>query len=149
MGYTHYFPHKKVSKSVWTDILAGCKRAYALLPKNIKITGGSGYGAKPLFGEDEILFNGDAEEDLAHETFALYRESGGGFAFCKTAQKPYDVLVVACLLIYHHFSPSTIEISTDGDKGDWEAGHALAERALGLPVAYPKIEHWPAENENK
>ena len=145
MGFTHYFPHEKVLKSVWTDILAGCKRAHALLPESIKITGCSKYGAEPHFGADEIWFNGVSDE--GHETFSLYRQGSGGFEFCKTARKPYDVLVVACLLIYAHFSPGTIELSSDGERKDWAAGKKLAESALGLAVEIPKtvVDYEPVE----
>jgi hypothetical protein len=41
-----------------------------------------------------VCFNGVG--DLAHETFVI--EKKGSDDFCKTARKPYDLLVVACLI---------------------------------------------------
>lgn len=42
---------------------------------------------------ESIFFNGD------YETFYVQRTAGLDFGFCKTARKPYDRYVVACLLI--------------------------------------------------
>lgn len=41
-----------------------------------------------------VCFNGVGE--LAHEAFVI--EKKGTDDFCKTARKPYDLLVVACLI---------------------------------------------------
>lgn len=37
-----------------------------------------------------------------------------GFQFCKTARKPYDTAVTACLLLAKHHFGSAIEITSDG-----------------------------------
>ena len=141
MGYTHYFPHKAVTKAVWKKILADCKKLYEHMPEGVYLDGcsrgraasraydGTGpmidYG--PIFSDDEIWFNGtdpdfgdqEGYPDFAHETFTLFRKGSGGFCFCKTARKPYDVMVTACLLVYKHHSPGTIELGSDGNAGEW------------------------------
>lgn len=143
MGYTHYFPHTEVSKSVWTDIVAGCKRACKLSGVRL-VHEFDEEDLPPTFGEDAVWFNGAGAD--GHETFSLHRGGSGGFTFCKTASKPYDLAVTACLLIYKHFSPDTMKLTSDGDKKDWQAGKELAERALGLGVEIPEtIEDAPAE----
>lgn len=143
MGYTHYFPHERVSKSVWTDIVAGCKRACKLSGVRL-VHEYDGEDLPPTFNKDDVWFNGVGDD--GHETFALHRVGSGGFEFCKTARKPYDLAVTACLLIYKHFSPGTMELSSGGDRKDWQAGKELAERALGLAVEIPEtIKDAPAE----
>ena len=71
-----------------------------------------------------IRFNGKGEE--GHETFMLTPDSQE-FNFCKTAQKPYDIVVVAilCLLAHH---TSGVTVSSDGGISDWTDGLALAQR---------------------
>ncbi|HVH45244.1 MAG TPA: hypothetical protein VM925_22985 [Labilithrix sp.] len=44
----------------------------------------------------------------------------------KTAQNPYDEVVVACLFVAKdHFPYDVLEISSDGDNSDWAAGARL------------------------
>jgi hypothetical protein len=64
--------------------------------------------------EDESL------NDLGHETFVIERKARPQeghrkdedtlFSFCKTARKPYDLMVQACLILYKH---------SDGEMDDW------------------------------
>lgn len=81
-----------------------------------------------------IVFNGKGDED-SHETFAFPPE--GPFTFCKTASKPYDIVVVACLAVAKDCLSSMIDISSDGDRGKWEEGVALASKILNREIANP------------
>lgn len=103
---------------------------------------------KPQFTEEQIYFNGsnglkrlqrhngfdskgkkkdvewlDAKHsnnewnDLGHETFVLSRK--GCEEFCKTARKPYDIMVQAVLIIAKYYFESNISIGSDGDMEDW------------------------------
>jgi len=85
-----------------------------------------------------VWFNGVGEN--AHETFALgktpIREHCNpacrGFNFCKTANKPYDLIVVACLCVLQHHLGKQVEVSSDGNEVDWKAGTAFANKVLCL-----------------
>lgn len=63
----------------------------------LQIASGNGKG-KPVFDGVMVDFNGrDGEKDLGHETFRIEKHRQD-WDFCKTARKPYDLLVVACLI---------------------------------------------------
>lgn len=91
--------------------------------------------------------NGKA--DLAHESFVMrehYKDNIGtnkyaykpnGFSFCKTAQKPYDTVVVSCLAIIKNRLKNLIEISSDGNSKDWELGVAFASKVLKKDILNP------------
>ena len=80
--------------------------------------------------DKEIRFNGRDEGDRGHETFSLQRKSDKRledyatrldrnyiFDFCKTARKPYDIVVCCLLIILKHRLGNMIEISSDGRDG--------------------------------
>jgi hypothetical protein len=147
MGYTHYFPHAKTTKKKWAKILTDCKTLLEKLPKNIIIRGWDG-GGEPVFNDEKISYNGNADNDLDHETFELLRDGAQpedyeadkkvGFRFCKTAYKPYDLLVCACLLVYKHHSPDTLELGSDGDPEDWKASEEFVKDVLGYSVRFKR-----------
>jgi hypothetical protein len=115
------------------------------------ILNGGGYYQKPQFTKKHILFNGGScptkdrvkdergywfdnnNKDLGHEIFDLtplpraraWDSSLDGFGFCKTARKPYDLMVKACLLICKEYLGDGIEISCDGDDEDWKPAIAF------------------------
>lgn len=108
MGYTHYWIPKESTKEDFKKFSAACKKLYDSLPEKtdtaggyssddpLEIRGGMGEG-EPKFDPEAVWFNGNEERDLDHETFLIERNDVN-WAFCKTARKPYDLLVVACLL---------------------------------------------------
>jgi len=76
---------------------------------------------EPLLNNEVIIFNG-VDED-GHESFRLVF-GNSGFNFCKTARKPYDVLVVACLIKAEELG--LIEkFRSDGDSADLKDGQVL------------------------
>ena len=109
MGYTHYWIAKKSSDEKWNEFTAACQKLHKRLPKTTDTAGGyhkedplqiaSGNGkGKPVFDGIMVDFNGrDGEKDLGHETFSVTKHNDG-WDFCKTARKPYDLLVVAVLI---------------------------------------------------
>jgi hypothetical protein len=110
MGYTHYWLGKKSTDENWNKFNAACKKLKSKLPKTtdtaggyhsedpLEIAGGDGTGA-PFFGNKTVCFNGkDDERVLGHETFRINKEPQENWDFTKTARKPYDLLVVACLI---------------------------------------------------
>jgi len=83
----------------------------------------------------------------SHETFWFPRvmemepydkpdECGRYFQFCKTAFKPYDVLVTATLIIAKHRFGDAIQVSSDGDQKDWFDGQMLCQSVLGYGLSY-------------
>jgi hypothetical protein len=123
------------------------KTIAGLLPQDVKIAewskkspvlcGWNGTG-NPEFLENEIAFNGDKTDDMDHESFVIQRdnskeredEKGLIFEFCKSARKPYDLMVkISMLRLKHHF-PKT-EISCDGDASDWKQARTIYKKAFG------------------
>lgn len=69
-----------------------------------------------------IIFNGDADTGDQHETFWIAKNDVD-WTFCKTARKPYDLLVVGVLCAAKDILK--YDTSTDGDFEDWFAGIGL------------------------
>jgi hypothetical protein len=154
MGYTHYWRRKVDLSLGWSSFLKDVIKVYKNLPLHTDSAGGyykdsplkignwDGKG-KPAFNSKEIRFNG-AGKDLDHETFSFPRirkkekfdskpENGMFFDFCKTAEKPYDLLVTACLLLAQKHFGNKIIVSSDGDMNgqEWQPARDLLAK-LGL-----------------
>lgn len=149
MGYTHYWTQPRpLTEQEMGDIGGVVRRVIAAAQKpmhlsdsyadlaNLKICGGEGKGA-PEINKSRIMLNG-AGPDLDHETFAIEATpTSGSWSFCKTARKPYDIVVVACLTLLA--ADYGWEVSSDGDVPDWEDGVKLLETATGRQFANPLI----------
>lgn len=110
MGYTHYWDQKKsFTPKQWKGILDDAKSILELnkIPvEDLHLT------------EDVIRFNGVGDD--GHETFIVKRMKSQEFNFCKTAQKPYDLLVGLVLARINHYAKGVLAISSDGDwESDW------------------------------
>jgi hypothetical protein len=155
MGYTHYNyrPRKNAGSAYFYGKLALDARQIVEQAKSegIRIRNGEGLG-EPEFTEFSFSINGDAEaftsdgRDLAHETFywagiptqPKHREGESHyFSFCKTAMKPYDAVVTAILIRAKSIYGSCVEISSDGDWSDWQAGRELYQRVFGEVAPCP------------
>lgn len=144
MGYTHYWEYNPEKIESTETLRRKFKAASSQVKKFAKfielqdlckIRGGFGEG-KPVFNESEIWFNGDASADLDHETFSLRwhepSKTNPCDWFCKTAQKPYDLLVCFALLtLTEKFGRSVFSFSSDGDKEDWKEAINLYETFTG------------------
>ena len=133
MGYTHYWENGEIDSDTFAAIAADTKLAYQIAKEKLGVKVAVEYDRAtedPIFSEDQIVFNGIGDD--GHETFALYKERTN-FSFCKTARKPYDILVVAALHIASvHAARAKVYMSftSDGDDADLSAGKKLAEQAL-------------------
>lgn len=142
MGYTHYFTFKPIKRgttiatnNAYKKAILDCQkivRAYSVA--NGGIAGFAAHTEPGTYGG--LQFNGSREN--AHEDFVLrehykqnLEERYGGF--CKTAAKPYDVVVVACLCVLKHHLGAQIDVASDGNTADWNLGLELARRVLKLP----------------
>ena len=143
MGYSHYFPQQKECPlDQWAAFKADVLRLYDQRPDTFESAGSTaverltlcdGSGEIELtkstqlfrtFTEAEgetLFFNGDDREGRgeAYETMMLTQHYTPEFSFCKTARRPYDWFVVACLLLAAHRCPGVWRIGTDGTPEDW------------------------------
>lgn len=115
--------------------------------KGIVICGGLGEG-EPNISQTNIWLNGDGSKDLDHETFAVDLFDIGRFntieklkndeiwAFCKTAHKPYDLVVCASLMAIKHHLKSDFEVSSDGsiEYGEWDIAIKFYEELFNRKV---------------
>jgi len=85
---------------------------------------------------DRIALNGCADKNQDHESFVIPRPPAEGWDFCKTAYKPYDVVVTAILALGEHLKLLTA--TSDGGADDWQDGIKLASEALGETVSLPQ-----------
>lgn len=129
MGYTHYWRGhgKSFSDEQWAQVQEGYRKLREALPEDVKIHDESKSG--------RIMFNGVGEE--GHETFLLELKPKN-FEFCKTARKPYDLLVCATLLLAEHHAPGVLEISSDGDREEWSFPLAWARGVLEDDLKLPE-----------
>jgi hypothetical protein len=135
MGYTHYwswgaFIDEKNYKAAMSD----CRKIIRNSPVPLASWNCKG---KPIL-RNGFNFNGVGEE--GHENFSMAVEPDrDAWGFCKTASKPYDVVVVACLCaMQDRLGRKAFEVTSDGDAHEWEDGKALAEKVLKRKLKIPQ-----------
>ena len=165
MGYTHYFGHGKTSAKKWNAIVEDCKKLQAAddttIVNNKYVKAGAGWKTvieAPKFNTRQIRFNGIGED--GHEDFILLKSGveiqpyekrtstqpiSFGFTFCKTARKPYDTLVCACLLVYKYHSEDTMSLSSDGDE-EWEEAEQFVKDTLGYDLTFKEFDKYKDED---
>jgi hypothetical protein len=150
MGYTHYWKFSKAPKGdaakvekAYKAALVECSRvihAYqAFCAENgLDAERLSGYSAHAKPGAYGGL-NVNGKGDLSHENLTMreHFSENDGFGFCKTARKPYDVVVTACLAVLAYRLPGLIAVSSDGRAKDWETGVKLARTVLKRKIPNP------------
>lgn len=130
MGYTHYWNLKKKPsnyKEGWLNVQLDIQKILRVKSNDIILRGGDGSGS-PEFTNEFICFNGDGSKGLDHETF--YFDGVTDFSFCKTARKPYD-LIVCLILISLKNNIEGFDFSSDGDKDEWEEIFEFYETHIG------------------
>jgi hypothetical protein len=135
VGYTHYFPQQRYFTIAEWDQLRHAVRS--LIGAN-KVPLAIEYdepNTPPQADGGEIRFNGVG--DGGHETFVLTRSHDSSFNFCKTAHKPYDLIVTAVLCLANTIAPGALKISSDGEPSEWAAGHKLAKSIWDDSVICP------------
>lgn len=118
MGYSHYWKKtKQVDQKVWNSYAKVCKKLKDCTENiGISIVNHTGNaGTAPIFNRNKIQFNG--ENINSYESFNIsINDEVGEFSFCKTNRKPYDILVVCCLIAAKLMLG--YRIASDGDKDD-------------------------------
>jgi len=134
MGYTTYVRTGKWNKRDE----AGWEKALPIVKKILKkykdiVKEECDKKGSAIANTKEIRFNGIGED--GHETFlvrnsAVQTDSGytdPGFCFCKTARKPYDIVVSEVCLVLKAFCPH-FDLDSDGFSG------YLSEQTDGVKV---------------
>ena len=152
MGYTHYWyrqADKDFDPKTWGKFIADSKKLADSLPSDVRIQFEWDTPEAPVFDDSQIRFNGVG--NAGHETFEIPRvcppatdyhemkEDPKVFGFCKTARKPYDLLVTAVLALYKHYFGQAVKVHSDGDAPDWQAGIKFVAKVLGLRTSYTKV----------
>lgn len=143
MGYTHYWKVIPSRLRRWDDAIESCLQ---IVKAGIK----EGIALEVSLSIEGLSINGvghDAHENLwipaniAMARKEIAEEKARGFSnpsfnFCKTARKPYDRVVTACLSVLA--THGLADVSSDGYAEDWLDGVELAYRATGNVVEVPK-----------
>jgi hypothetical protein len=142
LGYTQYWkPTGEFTTNQFAELRLNAAKIIEVakqLPYKIGIdTDGSNDTTISING---CVLNKDPEEideyeleELTHETFELFANHVSTFNFCKTARKPYDIVVVACLIAAEAAAVKagfTMNLSTDGEIENWQKGMELFAQAL-------------------
>ena len=130
MGYTHYTIYAKMTEAEFREIVAD---AYVLCQTALA-SHGVRTECKADFDALTFELNGmgkDAYEPytfMGGDMFALrgWRFSPDMF-FCKTARKPYDMVVGACMIAMKRHMRERITLSSDGkiEEPDWDKAFRL------------------------
>jgi hypothetical protein len=98
------------------------------------LAGRDGPGSPIILSATNLDLNGRGEDE--YELFVFPGKTG--FNFCKTAVKPYDEVVTACLIAARdHFPRSVLGIESDGSWADWQAGAKLYSSVLNRTARNP------------
>lgn len=154
MGYTHYFERSNANKGsayMFGKLAFDAKKIIEqATARGIAVSGPLGHGT-PEFTESHFSFNGLEMLGQDHETFyweALpvqhewNADRDAIFNFCKTAYKPYDAVVTAVLIRAKEIYGSLVDVRSDGNWEDWQAGRDLYEATFGTAPSKP----WEAVN---
>ncbi|EGT3611544.1 hypothetical protein FAP59_18330 [Morganella morganii] len=163
MGYSHCFTQKQTVDALqWQNFRECMEQLYHYYQANpmpaeqiwggypdslIVLCDGLGENALStgtLFTNDSetLCFNGEANDCMSYDTFMVNRQIPKGHTeygnWCRTAYKPYDVFVVAALLLLHNLCPGCFSVFSDGDGQDWQpvleyVSTVLPHLTLSLP----------------
>lgn len=140
MGYTHYWSLRgDVSEEEWRELLPDIDRIVSLgatlrslsLAITAKFILAPGTSGSPRATRTFYEINGVDEDE--HEPFTLPLGNG----FCKTAGKPYDVVVTAILAFLKTRLGDRLSVRSDGNEKDWKEGLLLAAACHGETVPWP------------
>jgi hypothetical protein len=152
LGYTHYYYRPlNLDRNTFQQFANDVKQIVKLAREHgIKIVDWHGTpGTRPTINRNQISLNGLGVN--AHESFVINRKhqpeswdkpkaNGLYFDFCKTARKPYDIVVAASLVAFLYHFRDQVEVHSDGgfDEDIWQAAFRHYEHATGR--SRPRIE---------
>ena len=92
----------------------------------------------------------DTDGDGSYESFCIeqiaeiqpWRKAAGDvFAFCKTAFRPYDLNVQACLIIFKEHYGDAFTVRSDGTSEQWQDARSVCQEMLGYGVRFELDDH--------
>ena len=147
LGYTHYIKlSQTIPADTWSLVLADVTCLLAHLPatgpcgRPLAVRYESDDDRPPVVDAGLIRFNGyDANgADLGHETFYQPREVGEhNTNFCKTAHKPYDLVVCAVALVLTKHAADCVRVTSDGAIAYWMPAWRWVASVLGAGYDLP------------
>lgn len=145
MGYSHYWrrPLQEITPDAWQKI---CQDAAKLIAAGPPVAWEYDEPKRlPEVSPELIRFNGRGKD--GHETFVFPRIPEDPFAFCKTAEKPYDKTVCAVLAVINDHVPTLARITSDGNSEEWQPALDWAAGILGRRLAMPLGVHRTQQGE--
>ena len=149
MGYTHYWAQQRnYTEAEWSQITATIKAIIEASDVPVEREYMTVRKTCPIFTDDDILFNGVGDD--GHETFVFtrevaeeptYRKGEGDFQFCKTARKPYDEIVVACLIAASEMGVITWSSDGEGEDDYLTDGNALLREVIAAEVTAADLQY--------
>ena len=139
MGFTQYLENKPAfTDSQWATFTNAVKKLFR--QTKIPLAGPDGKG-EPVVNASVVSFNGvdDGVNDNSHETCYISK-AAQDYEFCKTAEKPYDAVVVAVYKLVREILPTTV-LSSDG-------GEAVFSKPTKAPKKAPKQTELPIKEAN-
>jgi hypothetical protein len=137
LGYTHYWNIANVSQhsTRWGHLFTDLGKIVKASP--VPLGSWDGELPKPAVGDGKISFNGLGDD--SHETFQISSSNLDTDRrwFCKTARKPYDIVVVACLATLKDIFGDECSVSSDGGRDEWADGVLFASGVLGRIIENP------------
>lgn len=133
MGYTHYWrgSESTIIETEWDEAIQDCQKIIENNKSDYELDFN---GATP----ENLWFNGNPVGDKGYETFVIPCDAKTMFEsdldFCKTAAKPYDDVVTACLA---RLAEAGLSVSSDRNQAEWQDGVDLASLTLGKTVTNP------------
>ena len=131
MGYCHYwYREPEIDKMVMSKIIADFNKViFNQRPTLIEFTTEFSNG-----NSGDIGFNGFKPHDFEPVIFNRVCKDvrdGKIFCFCKTQYRPYDLDVIAFLIIARKHLGDHILVSSDGDDEQWAPARELCQTHLG------------------
>ena len=111
---------------------------------NIKIKGYNGTG-KPTVNTKQISLNGDKNNNLENETFFVENGVKTNFDFCKTARKPYDIVVNAIIQLLEE--EDIIQNPRCGEGNNEKEAKELLQKAKKLTQNKLVLEAYDKDND--
>lgn len=150
MGYTHYWSFNKPGKGRTLEVERAYQRAIKACTKIAQAYQAKATGDERLSGYTAFTSNYggiklNGKEDNMHEDFCMreHFRQNETWQFCKTARKPYDIVVTACLATMKFYLKDNFTVDSDGYKEEWDEGVKLARKVLKALIKNPITKRKP------